>query len=141
MKDRLDVLAGAQKFWMRLLGIFAGLGMFLSAIGVYGVISYTVEQRTHEFGIRTTLGAREFDILRLVLREGVLVIVLGLSTGIAGAYGATRLITNQLYGVSPMDPATIATAAVVLIVVAFLACYIPGRRATTLDPLTALRIE
>jgi putative ABC transport system permease protein len=141
MKDRLDVLAGGQEFWMRLLGIFAGLGMFLSAIGIYGVISYTVEQRTHEFGIRTTLGARKLDILRLVLREGGLVIVLGISTGIAGAYGATRLIANQLYDVSPMDPATIAAVAVVLILVAFLACYIPGRRATKLDPLTALRIR
>jgi putative ABC transport system permease protein len=141
MKDRLDMVAGAQEFWMRLLGIFAGLGMFLSAIGIYGVISYTVEQRTHEFGIRTTLGARDFDILRLVLREGILVIVLGISIGIAGAYGATRLIANQLYDVSPMDPATIAAVAVVLILVALLACYIPGRRATKLDPLTALRIE
>src|SRR5262249_36084211 len=78
MNDRLDVLAGPQKFWMRLLGIFAGIGMFLAAIGVYGIISYSVEQRTHEFGIRTTLGAGEFDILRLVLGEGLLVIAFGL---------------------------------------------------------------
>jgi putative ABC transport system permease protein len=141
MKDRLVLVAGAQEFWMRLLGIFAGLGMFLAAIGVYGVISYAVEQRTHEFGIRTTFGAGRFDILRLILREGVIVIVLGLVIGIGGAYGATRLIANQLYGVTPMDPMTIASVAVVLIVVAFLACYIPGRRATKLDPLEALRSE
>ena len=141
MKDRLEVLAGPQQFWMRLLGIFAGLGMFLAAIGVYGVISYTVEQRTHEFGIRTTLGARQVDILRLVLREGLLVIALGLPIGIAGTYGATRFLANQLYGVSPMDPVTIAAVASVLTLVAFLACYIPGRRATKLDPLMALRIE
>ena len=89
---------------MRLLGIFAGLGMFLAAIGVYGVIAYAVEQRTHEFGVRTTLGAKESDILRLVLREGLLVILIGLGMGIGGAYGATRLIANQLYGVKPMDP-------------------------------------
>jgi putative ABC transport system permease protein len=141
MKDRLVQVAGDQEFWMRLLGIFAGLGMFLAAIGVYGVISYSVEQRTHEFGIRATLGASRFDILRLLLREGLIVIVLGLVTGIGGAYGATRLITKQLYGVTPMDPMTIASVALVLIVVAFLACYIPGRRATKLDPLTALRTE
>src|SRR6476619_1278083 len=91
VKERLDVLAGPQKFWMRLLGIFAGLGMFLAAIGVYGVISYSVEQRTREIGIRTTFGAGKFDILRLVLREGVIVLSFGLPIGIAGAYGATRL--------------------------------------------------
>jgi putative ABC transport system permease protein len=126
---------------MRLLGIFAGLGLFLAAIGVYGVISYTVEQRTHEFGIRATLGAGGSDILRLVLREGLVVTLLGLVIGVGGAYGATRLLTNQLFGVTPMDPDTIGAVALVLIVVAFLACYIPGRRATKLDPLSALRVE
>jgi putative ABC transport system permease protein len=141
MKDRLVIVAGDQEFWMRLLGIFAALGMFLAAIGIYGVISYAVEQRTHEFGIRATFGAGRFDILRLILREGVIVIALGLVIGIAGAYGATRLIAGQLYGVTPMDPMTIASVAVVLALVAFLACYIPGRRATKLDPLAALRAE
>jgi putative ABC transport system permease protein len=140
MRTRLSLQAGNEEFWMRLLGIFAGLGMFLAAIGVYGVISYAVEQRTHEFGVRATLGARESDILRLVLREGIVVIAIGLAIGIGGAYGATRLIANQLYGVKPMDPITIAAVAFVLILVAFLACYIPGRRATKLDPLTALRV-
>ena len=141
MRERLGTAAGDQEFWMRLLGIFAGLGMFLAAIGVYGVISYAVEQRTHEFGIRATLGASGLDILRLILREGVVVIVLGLVIGIGGAYGATRLIARQLYGVTPTDPLTIASVAVVLVLVAFLACYIPGRRAAKLDPLTALRTE
>ena len=140
MRTRLSLQAGNEEFWMRLLGIFAGLGMFLAAIGVYGVISYAVEQRTHEFGVRATLGAKESDILRLVLREGFLVIAIGLAIGIGGAYGATSLIANQLYGVKPMDPITIAAVAFVLILVAFLACYIPGRRATKLDPLTALRV-
>jgi putative ABC transport system permease protein len=141
MRERLSQLAGDQEFWMRLLGIFAGLGMFLAAIGVYGVISYTVEQRTHEFGIRATLGAQDSDILRLVLREGLVVTLIGLVIGVGGAYGATRLLTNQLFGVTPMDPDTIGAVALVLIVVAFLACYIPGRRATKLDPLSALRME
>jgi putative ABC transport system permease protein len=141
VKERLDALAGPQKFWMRLLGIFAGLGMFLAAIGVYGVISYSVEQRVHEFGIRTTFGARQFDILRLVLREGLIVLAFGLPIGIAGAYGATRFLANQLYGVSAMDPVTIVAVAIVLTVVAFFACYVPGRRATKLDPLIALRMR
>jgi putative ABC transport system permease protein len=141
MEQRLATLAGAQEFWMRLLGIFAGLGMFLAAIGIYGVISYTVEQRTHEFGIRTTLGARNVDILRLVLREGILVIVVGLALGIAGTYAATRLIESQLYGVTAMDPLTIVAVGLVLSAVALLACYIPSRRATRIDPLTALRAE
>ena len=126
---------------MRLLGIFAALGTFLAVIGVYGVISYAVEQRRHEFGIRMTLGAGRSDILRLVLGEGLVVVLIGLGIGIGGAFGATRLIANQLYGVEPMDPATVLAVALLLLVVALLACYIPGRRATKLDPLVALRTE
>ena len=141
MRNRLTALAGEQKFWMRLLGIFAGLGMFLAAIGVYGVISYAVEQRTHEFGIRATLGASNTDILRIILREAFLVILIGLGIGVGGAYLSTRLIANQLFGVTPMDPVTIASVAAVLIGVALLACYIPGRRATKKDPLAALRTQ
>src|SRR5207244_9820525 len=114
MRKRLSQSAAAQEFWMRLLGIFAGLGMFLAAIGVYGVISYTVEQRTHEFGIRTTLGAQDSDILRLVLREGLLVILIGLAISIGGAYGATRLIAHRLFGVTPLYPATTACVALVI---------------------------
>jgi putative ABC transport system permease protein len=140
LRERLSQLAAVQEFWMRLLGIFAGLGMFLAAIGVYGVISYSVEQRTHEFGVRATLGARDADIIRLVLREGFWVILTGLLCGLAGAYGATRLLIHQLYGVTPMDPLTLVGVAVVLSVVALLACYIPGRRATKRDPLSALRV-
>ena len=105
------------------------------------MISYAVEQRTHEFGIRTTLGAQRSDILRLVLREGLVAIVLGLAIGVAGTYAATRLIAGQLFGVTPMDPVTISVVAVVLILVALMACYIPGRRATKVDPLVALRSE
>ena len=141
MRTRLAAQAGAQEFWMRLLGIFAALGTFLAAIGVYGVISYAVEQRRHEFGIRTTLGAGRSDILRLVLGEGFVVVLIGLGIGIGGAFGATRLIANQLYGVEPMDPATVLAVALLLLVVALLACYIPGRRATKLDPLAAIRTE
>jgi putative ABC transport system permease protein len=140
MRARLSQLAAEQEFWMQLLGIFAGLGMFLAAIGVYGVVSYSVEQRTHEFGVRATLGARDADIIRLVLREGFGVILIGVACGLAGAYGATRLLIHQLYGVTPMDPVTLVAVAAVLSIVAFLACYIPGRRATKRDPLAALRV-
>ena len=141
MGERLSSLALEQQFWMRLLGIFAGLGIFLASIGVYGVISYAVEQRSHEFGIRATFGARDADILRLVLREGIVVTLVGLAIGIGGAFGTTRLIANQLFSVTPMDPATIAAVAILLLSVALLACYIPARRAAKLDPLSVLRAE
>ncbi len=141
MRERLGQVAGGQQYWMRLLGIFAFLGTFLAATGIYGVISYAVEQRTHEFGIRTTLGAGPLDILRLVVREGLLVTMIGLGIGLAGAFAATRVIANQLYGVGAMDPVTIVAVALVLLLVGLLACSIPGWRATRLDPSIALRTE
>jgi putative ABC transport system permease protein len=141
MRAALATSAGGQAFWMRLLGIFAGLGAFLAAIGIYGVVSYSVEQRTREFGIRATLGAQGADIQRLVLREGMMVTLTGLTLGVAGAFAATRLLQAQLFGVSRMDPATIAVVAFVLLAVSLVACYIPGRRTTKLDPLLALRVE
>ena len=141
MRQALSAAAGGQAFWMRLLGIFAGLGVFLAAVGIYGVISYSVEQRTREFGIRATLGARNADILKLVLREGIVVTVIGLVIGIGGAFAATSLIQNQLFGVSRMDPMTIAAVALLLLGVSLVACFIPARRTTRLDPLLALRVE
>jgi putative ABC transport system permease protein len=114
--------------------------IFLAAIGVYGVMSYTVEQRSHEFGIRAASGARNGDILRLVLREGGLVTMLGLTIGLGGAFRA-KLIASQLFGVTPMDPITILAVAIVLVAIALLACYIPARRATRVDPLSVLRTE
>ena len=139
MRERLALAAAAQSFWMRLLGIFALLGAFLAAIGIYGVISYTVQQRTQEFGIRTTFGAQRADILKLVLREGAGVTAVGLVLGVAGAFAATRLIQNQLFGVSRMDPLTIAVVALVLLAIALVACFIPAQRSTRLNPVTALR--
>lgn len=141
MRQRLTESAANEQFWMRLLGVFAGLAVFLATIGIYGVVSYSVEQRTHEFGIRTALGAGKADILRLVLREGFFVTLIGLAIGVGGAFGLTRLIANQLYGVTPMDPLTIGTVAVVLVAVAMFACFIPGRQASRVDPLLALRTE
>jgi putative ABC transport system permease protein len=141
MRERLSESAGNERFWLRLLGLFAGLAVFLATVGIYAVISYAVEQRAHEFGIRSALGAGPRDIVRLVVREGLIVTVTGLVIGIVAAFGLTRLIASQLYGVTPMDPLTIATVALLLTAVAMLACVIPARHAAKVDPLRALRIE
>ena len=139
MPERLARAAGGERFWVRLLGLFAALAVFLAALGIYGVISYAVEQRLHEFGIRIVLGARNADILSLVARQGVLLTIAGLVIGVAGAFGLTRLIANQLYNVTPMDPVTLGAVAVVLISVTVVACYIPSRRAYSSEPLETLR--
>jgi putative ABC transport system permease protein len=141
MRQRLSESATNERFWLRLLGLFAALAVFLATVGIYAVIAYAVEQRAHEFGIRTALGAGPSDIIRLVVREGFNLTVVGLVIGIGAAFALTRLIANQLYGVKPMDPLTIATVALVLTAVAMLACVIPSRRAAKVDPLRALRIE
>ena len=141
MLQRLSGSAENERLWLRLLSLFAGLAVFLAATGIYGVMSYSVRQRTHEFGLRTALGASKWDILTLVMREGFVVTMIGLVIGVGGAFGLTRLISNQLFGVTPMDPMTIAAVAMLLVVVTLVACYIPGRHATKLDPSVALRIE
>jgi putative ABC transport system permease protein len=124
-----------------LLGVFAGLALLLSSIGIYGVISYVVSQRTHEIGIRIALGAQQRDVLRLMLGEGMKMALLGVSIGIAVALGLTQLMVNILFGVSATDPLTFLGVATLLVVVALVACWIPARRATRVDPLVALRYE
>ncbi len=141
MRQRLSESATNERFWLHLLGLFAGLAVFLAAVGIYAVIAYAVEQRAHEFGIRMALGAGPRDIVRLVVREGFFVTMTGLAIGIGAAFALTRLIANELFGVTPMDPLTIATVALLLTAIAMLACVVPSRRAAKVDPLRALRIE
>jgi predicted permease len=124
-----------------LLTVFAAIAVLLAAIGIYGVISYSVEQRTHEIGIRAALGASKGDLLGLILRSGMLMAGIGLVVGFAGAFGLTRLLANLLFGVGERDPITIGAVAALLTCVALLACYIPARRATRVDPMVALRYE
>jgi ABC-type antimicrobial peptide transport system permease subunit len=130
-----------RKFLMALMGIFATLALVLTIIGLYGVISYLVNQRTQEIGIRMALGAQMRDIMGLVLKQGMVLVLTGVASGLAAAWLVTRLISRMLYQVSPTDPFTFIAISLLLVTVALLACYLPARRATKVDPLVALRDE
>ena len=126
---------------MILLSVFAALASVLACVGIYGVISYLVGQRSHEIGVRVALGAQPSDVLRLVIGQGLRMALIGVVTGIGAALGLTRLMANQLFGVSAHDPLTFAGVAVLLILVAVAACFLPARRAMRVDPIVALRCE
>jgi putative ABC transport system permease protein len=139
--DLISLSLSDKRFSMVLLGIFAALALVLSSIGIYGVLSYLVGQRTHEIGIRIALGAQRYDVLKLVLGEGTKTALIGVAIGLVAALGLTRLMASVLYGVSATDPLTFAAVAIVLSSVALAACYIPARRAMRVDPIIALRYE
>ncbi|HEY6253508.1 MAG TPA: FtsX-like permease family protein, partial [Candidatus Angelobacter sp.] len=136
----LDTIAG-KSFTMTLLAVFAGLALVLASIGIYGVLSYLVGQRTQEIGVRMALGAQRSDVLRIILGDGARMTLTGVAIGVVAALGLTRLMSSVLFGVNPTDPITFIGVAAVLCAVALLACYVPARRAMNVNPVVALRHE
>jgi len=141
MDERLSNSVAARRFQMQLLGAFAGLALVIAAVGIYGVISYAVSQRTHEIGVRMALGAQGREVLRMVIWRGMRLTLVGMTLGAAAALALTNVMKNLLFKVSATDPATFAVSALLLVGVALIASYIPARRATKVDPLIALRSE
>jgi len=141
MSSYLDESVAMRRFTLSLLGVFALLALLLGAVGIYGMMAYTVTQRTHEIGIRLALRAQIGDVLKLVVRQGLALVFAGIVIGLAGAFALTRVITSLLFRVSATDPVTFIGVPLLLAAVALLACYIPARRATKVDPLAAIRRE
>jgi ABC-type antimicrobial peptide transport system permease subunit len=141
MNEIVAQAIGQTRLMMWLLGIFAGVALLLASIGIYGAVSYTVEQRTGEIGVRMALGAQTRDVLRLVVNQGMRPVLIGLAVGIVAAFALGRLIAAQLYQVSAHNPALLGGASVLLAATALVACLVPARRAALVDPVQALRTE
>jgi putative ABC transport system permease protein len=141
MKEQVSISVATRRFALTLFGLFAVVALLLAAVGLYAVMSYFVAQRTHEIGIRAALGAQSGDLLRLIVRQGMTLVAIGIVAGLAAAFALTRLMQSLLFEINATDPATFALVVVALAAVAVLACWLPARRATKVDPMIALRCE
>jgi putative ABC transport system permease protein len=141
MNDIRAESTAPERLNLTLLTIFASIALVLAIVGIYGVMSYSVTQRTHEIGIRMAIGAQPRDVFKLIIGQGMILTLLGIVFGLVGAFGLTRLMTAMLFGIEPTDPATFAVLALLLGAIALLACYLPSRRATKVDPVISLRYE
>jgi putative ABC transport system permease protein len=141
MEDLRESSFWQYRLFGYMFGTFGAAALFLAGIGVYGVLSFSVSQRTQEMGVRIALGAQRADVLRLVVRQGIMLALIGVLVGVAGAFGVTRVIASLLYNVTPTDPISFIGVALFLTIIAFVASYLPARRATSVDPIVALRNE
>jgi len=141
MDEWMSTSVAGPRYRTSVLGLFALVALILASTGIYGVMSYSVTQRTHEIGVRMALGARRLDVLKLVVRQGMSLVGVGVFIGLIAAFALTRVMSSLLFEVTPKDPLTFTGVAVFLALIALFACYIPARRATKVDPLVALRYE